>query len=200
MKQTLEFWYEFASTYSYLSAIRIEELAEKNQIMIVWKPFLLGPIFKEQGWKDSPFNIYPVKGRYMWKDMARRTQKRGVPFKKPTVFPRNGLLAARIAFWGSKEKWCPAFTKKVFQSNFAEDQEIGEVETLTAILKSLRLDAEDIINQAQSKENKNLLKRQTQRAQQLGIFGAPSFIVGNELFWGDDRLEEAIDFLQGNPH
>ena len=161
MKQTLEFWYEFASTYSYLSAIRIEELAEKNQIMIVWKPFLLGPIFKEQGWKDSPFNIYPVKGRYMWKDMARRTQKRGVPFKKPTVFPRNGLLAARIAFWGSKEKWCPAFTKKVFQSNFAEDQEIGEVETLTAILKSLRLDAEDIINQAQSKENKNLLIRQT---------------------------------------
>ena len=200
MIQSLEFWYEFASTYSYLSAIRIEELAEKNQIMIVWKPFLLGPIFKEQGWKDSPFNIYPVKGRYMWKDMARRTHKRGVPFKKPTVFPRNGLLAARIAFWGSKEKWCPAFTKKVFQSNFAEDQEIGEVETLTAILKSLRLDAEDIINQTQSQENKNLLKMQTRRAQQLGIFGAPSFIVGNELFWGDDRLEEAIDFLQENPH
>jgi len=200
MKQSLEFWYEFASTYSYLSAIRIEELAEKNQIMIVWKPFLLGPIFKEQGWGDSPFNIYPAKGRYMWKDMARRTQTRGVPFKKPTVFPRNGLLAARIALWGSKEKWCSAFTKKVFQSNFAEDQEIGDVKALTTILISLKLDAEDIINQAQSQENKNLLKRQTERAKQLGIFGAPSFIVGNELFWGDDRLEEAIDFLQGNPH
>ncbi len=197
MKQILEFWYEFASTYSYLSAMRIEELAEENQIIIAWKPFLLGPIFKEQGWGDSPFNIYPAKGRYMWKDMARQTQKRRIPFKKPTVFPRNGLLAARIALWGSEENWCSAFTKKVFQSNFAENQEIGDVESLTSILKSLKLNAEDIISQAHSQENKNLLKRQTEKAQKLGIFGAPSFIVKNELFWGDDRLEEAIAFLKG---
>ncbi len=194
-KNHLEFWYEFASTYSYLSVMRIEELAERNQIKIIWKPFLLGPIFKEQGWDDSPFNIYPAKGHYMWKDMGRRTQQIGLSFKKPTVFPRNGLLATRIAFCGSKESWCPTFTKRVFEANFVHDQDIGNIETLKAILESLKLDAESIIDLSQNQENRALLREQTTTVQQLGIFGAPSFIVKNELFWGDDRLENAIDFL-----
>ena len=194
-KQSLEFWYEFASTYSYLSAMRIEALASSYQFEIKWKPFLLGPIFKEQGWSDSPFNIYPAKGRYMWKDIERQSLKRGLNFKRPSVFPRNGLLAARIAILGSQEYWISAFTQKVFQANFEKNEDIGDLEILRSILTSLNLDAEKIISISQNIENKDFLKTQTERAKQLGIFGAPSFIVKNELYWGDDRLEDAIEFL-----
>ncbi|MDJ0622437.1 MAG: 2-hydroxychromene-2-carboxylate isomerase [Desulfocapsaceae bacterium] len=193
--QSLEFWYEFASTYSYLSAMRIENLASRYQFEIAWKPFMLGPIFKEQGWHDSPFNIYPAKGRYMWTDLARQSRKRELSFRKPSVFPRNGLLAARIAILGSKEPWISAFTQKVFQANFEKDEDISDVEKIKLILNSLDLDSDKIIALSQEGENKELLKAQTERAKQLGIFGAPSFIVKDELFWGDDRLEDAIELL-----
>lgn len=110
--------------------MRIEMSASSHQFEIEWKPFLLGPIFKEQGWHDSPFNIYPAKGRYMWTDMARQARKKGLNFKKPSVFPRNGLYAARIAIMASKEPWISAFTQKVFQANFEEDKDIGDMENI----------------------------------------------------------------------
>ena len=194
-KQRLEFWYEFASTYSYVSAMRIEALASQHNFEIDWKPFMLGPIFKAQGWHDSPFNIYPAKGRYMWSDLERQARKQGLSFKKPTVFPRNGLLAARIAILGSKEPWVSAFTRKVYQANFEQDQDISDVDTISMILGSLELEAEKLIAEAQTAENKKLLKAQTEKAIQLGIFGAPSFIAKDELYWGDDRLDDAIASL-----
>lgn len=194
-KRCLEFWFEFASTYSYLSAMRIEELALRYEFEIDWQPFMLGPIFKAQGWQDSPFNIYPAKGRYMWNDLARQASKQGLNFKKPTIFPRNGLLAARIALLGSKEPWISAFTRKVYQANFEQDQDISDVARISMILGSLELEAEKIIADAQLPENKKRLKAQTERAIRLGIFGAPSFIVKDVLYWGNDRLEDAIASL-----
>ena len=94
-RSVLEFWYEFASTYSYLTAMRIEPLAEAAGVDIRWRPFLLGPIFAAQGWTSSPFNLFPAKGRYMWRDMERQAAALGVPFRKPDPFPQNALLAAR---------------------------------------------------------------------------------------------------------
>ena len=96
-RQPLHFWFEFASTYSYPAALRVERVAAARGVPVVWRPFLLAPIFGEQGWRDSPFNIYPVKGRYMWRDLARICEKEGLPFRHPTRFPRNGLLPARVA-------------------------------------------------------------------------------------------------------
>jgi 2-hydroxychromene-2-carboxylate isomerase len=93
----LTFWFEFASTYSYLSAMRIEDLAAKAGVSIVWRPFLLGPIFKSQGWETSPFNLYPAKGRYAMRDIERIAKERGLPFRLPDHFPQNSLLAARLA-------------------------------------------------------------------------------------------------------
>lgn len=93
----IQFWLEFASTYSYLSVMRIEHLVGDTGIPIEWKPFLLGPIFRSQGWNTSPVNIYHAKGRYKWRDIERLCNKYNIPFKKPTEFPRNGLLAARVA-------------------------------------------------------------------------------------------------------
>jgi 2-hydroxychromene-2-carboxylate isomerase len=100
---TAEFWYEFASTYSYPAAMRVAELAGSRGVALAWRPFLLGPIFAAQGWRDSPFNIYPAKGRYMWRDMERICDGMGLPLKRPDPFPQNSLLAA-ASRWRSKAK------------------------------------------------------------------------------------------------
>ena len=196
----VEFWFEFASTYSYLTVMRIEHLASAAGVAIKWRPFLLGPIFAAQGWNDSPFNIYLAKGRYMWRDLERRAYSFGIPFQRPTQFPRNGLPAARVALLAAQEDWCPVFTKAVFQANFAEDQDIGNPAVMATILDSLGKNVTTIWDRAQTAANKHTLREQTNEARQRGIFGAPSFYVGQELFWGDDRLEEAITWARGNPN
>jgi 2-hydroxychromene-2-carboxylate isomerase len=188
----LEFWYEFASTYSYLSAMRIEALTEKAGVDVVWKPFVLGPIFNAQGWNTSPFNIYPAKGKYMVREMERLTKQRGLPFRMPSPFPQNGLYAARLALIGHDEGWGPAFTRAAYTAQFAESANIFNRETLADILKSLRLNASSLLARIEEPHIKQRLRQQTEEAQELGIFGAPSFLAGNELYWGDDRLEQAV--------
>lgn len=191
-RPVVEFWFEFASTYSYLSVMRIERAAEAAGVDIEWKPFLLGPVFLALGWNDSPFNIYPPKGRYMWRDLERLAEKEGLPFRRPSRFPRNGLLAARVALVGVEEGWVAAFARAVMMANFAEDREIGEEAVIGAILGTLGLPAAEVIARAQADANKLALRCQTERAAELGLFGAPSFRVGEELFWGNDRLEDAL--------
>jgi 2-hydroxychromene-2-carboxylate isomerase len=191
---SLEFWFEFGSTYSYLSVARIEDVSATAGVPVRWEPFLLGPIFAEQGWDDSPFNVYPAKGRYMWRDMERLCAKYHIPFTKPSRFPRNGLLAARVACLAKamSERWLPEFVRAVFRANFAEDREIGVVEEINSILDSLGQSGSQLIEQALAPENKLRLREQTRRARGRGIFGAPSFVVGEELFWGNDRLADAL--------
>jgi 2-hydroxychromene-2-carboxylate isomerase len=189
---TLEFWFEFASTYSYLTVMRIEQVAAQGGVRVLWKPFLLGPIFAAQGWNDSPFNIYPAKGSYMWRDLERRASFYSIPFRRPSQFPRRSLLAARVAILAAQQGWCPEFTKAVFRANFAEDKDIGDRAVLEALLDSLQKDGKAICEQAEAPDNKNVLRVQTEEAQERGIFGAPSFLVGSELFWGDDRLEDVM--------
>jgi 2-hydroxychromene-2-carboxylate isomerase len=188
----LEFWFEFGSTYSYLSAARIEGLAAEVGVPVVWEPFLLGPIFAQQGWNDSPFNVYPAKGRYMWRDLERLCEGYGIPFARPSRFPRDGLLAARVACLAKSEPWLPEFVRAVFRANFSEDREIGDAVEIREILDSLGRPGERLVEQARAPENKMFLREQTRRAGELGIFGAPSFVVGGELFWGNDRLENAL--------
>ena len=188
----MQFWFEFASTYSYPAAMRIEAAAASRGVAIAWRPFLLGPVFLSLGWNDSPFNIYPPKGRYMWRDLERLAEKEGLPFRRPSRFPRNGLLAARVALVGVEEGWVAAFARAVMKANFAEDREIGEEAVIGAILGTLGLPAAEVIARAQADANKLALRCQTERAAELGLFGAPSFRVGEELFWGNDRLEDAL--------
>jgi 2-hydroxychromene-2-carboxylate isomerase len=198
VKRTLQFWYEFASTYSYPAACRVERLAAASNVQVDWRPFLLGPVFAAQGWNDSPFNVYPVKGRYMWRDLERICARERLAFVRPSRFPRNGLLAARVALIARTDGWAGSFTRAVYHANFAEDREISDVSTLSDILRSLGRDADSVLARAQSTENKDALRRQTDEAVALGIFGAPSFIAGRELFWGNDRLEEALEWCAQN--
>ena len=195
----IEFWFDFASTYSYLSAQRIEALARSAEADLEWRPFLLGPAFLALGWNDSPFNIYPPKGRYMWRDLERLCGKYGLPFKRPSQFPRNGLRAARIACANDDAPWVPDFVRAVFRANFAEDRDIGERAVIAEILASLGLSAEDLIAAAETEANKQKLRLRGEQAMKLGLFGAPTFIADGELFWGNDRLEDALDWLSSYP-
>jgi len=197
--ERVQFWYEFASTYSYLSVSRIDRVAADAGVGVAWRPFLLGPIMKLQsGWLDSPFNIYPVKGRYMWRDVERLAEGYSIPFQRPSVFPRNGLLAARVACVGVSEGWCEEFTKRVFKANFADDRDISDPDLLVEILDTLGRDGEAAIARATTVENKDFLRKQTEEAKGLGIFGAPTFVVGREIFWGNDRLEMALEWWKNH--
>jgi len=189
----LDFWYEFASTYSYLSAQRIENLALAAGVAVRWRPFLLGPIFSSQGWMNSPFNIYPAKGRYMWRDIERICAARGQPFAHPPGFPQNSLHAARLAL-AVPDAHRPAFSRAVFSAQFGRGEVISDETLLANLLRDLDL-SEDLLEKAKSDPIRALLREETETARKRGLFGAPSFVTADgELFWGDDRLEQALDW------
>jgi len=192
----VEYWFDFASTYSYLATARIEAAARAAGVVVEWKPFLLGPIFQRQGWNDSPFNLYPAKGKYMWRDLERSCARSSLPFRRPSVFPRNSVRAARMAMVGVDDGWVALFTQAVFHANFAEDRDIASAEVLVALLEGIGLSGREILARAESPELKPRLRQQTERAEMLGIFGAPSFVVAGELFWGNERLDQAIEWAR----
>lgn len=194
-KPRIEFWYDFASTYSYLSALRIDARASEAGVAVVWRPFLLGPMFQAQGWDTSPFNIYPAKGRYMVRDITRIAAARGRTFRMPGTFPANSLTAARVALCGEGDGWIAPFTRATYAAEFEDRADIATAATLHSILTSLDLDGASILERARSSAIKERLRDQTSGAQTLGIFGAPTFVTSDgELFWGDDRLEQALDW------
>jgi 2-hydroxychromene-2-carboxylate isomerase len=194
---TLEFWFDFASTYSYLSAVRVRALAQAANVALRFKPFLLGPIFKTLGWDTSPFSIYEAKGRHMWRDLERLAADFELPFRRPVAFPQSSLLAARIALVGLTQGWGEDYSVAVFRAEFEAGERIDDPATSAAILVSLNIDPQTALDAAQSDNNKARLRSQTEAAQQLGLFGAPSFrTAGGELFWGNDRLEQALDWAR----
>jgi 2-hydroxychromene-2-carboxylate isomerase len=190
----LEFWHEYASTYSYLAAARIGALAQAADVEIVWRPFLLGPIFfQQQGMKDSPFNVVPVKGRYMWRDMERLTRKFGLPFRRPAIFPQNTLLAARVAAVGAHDGWIAAYAPAVYRANFAEGRDLSDAATLAPLIRDAGADPDAVFADAQSDAIKTTLRLATEEAARKGVFGAPSFVAEDgELFWGHDRIDDAL--------
>jgi 2-hydroxychromene-2-carboxylate isomerase len=189
----LDFWVDFASTYSYPAAMRIAPLAATAGVTIRFRPFLLGPIFKAQGWDTSPFNLYPAKGRYMWRDLERLCADLSLPFRQPEAFPQPSLLAARVALVGLAENWGEEFCRAMFEAEFGEAGRIDETATISRLLTRFGVDPGDVLAKAQSDPIKTQLRLETQAAQQLGIFGAPTFVTADgELFWGNDRLEQAL--------
>lgn len=188
----VEIWFEFASTYSYLTVSRAETLLRSKNINFQWKPFLLGPIFREKGMKTSPFVLDATKGAYMWRDLERRSAQYGLPFVRPKLFPVNGLRAARIMTAALNEPWCGEFARAVFAAQFSRGEDISDEEVLLDVIRDCGADPVYWLALAQEDAIKADLRARTEQARNYGIFGAPSFRVGNELFWGDDRLEDAI--------
>lgn len=195
--RTMEFWFDFASNYSYLSMMRIRRLAADAGVQVQLKPFLLGPIFKTQGWDTSPFVLQKAKGDYVWRDMVRQCAKYGLRWQQPSAFPRNGLLAARVALQGNDMPWLEEFCEQVMQANFADDREIADPVFIAALLDRLGADSAALIAAARSEDCKAALRARTAEAQARGIFGAPTFFVGDEMFWGNDRVDDALAFISG---
>jgi 2-hydroxychromene-2-carboxylate isomerase len=193
---TLEFWFDFASTYSYVAALRIEPLCHDAGVRLDWKPFLLGPIFALQGWTDSPFNLNSRRGAYMWRDLERLCSKFGFPWRKPSTFPRQTTLPSRVACAVAGEPWCGEYVRRVYVANFGDDREIGEPTVVADVLASLGQAADPIIARALDPQHRGLLRENTERATALGMFGAPNCLVGEELFWGEEALEDAVAWVR----
>jgi len=193
---TLDFWFDFGSNYSYLSAMRIEEAAAAHGVALRWQPFLLGPVFRALGWETSPFVLQKEKGDYVWKDMVRQCRKYGLPWQRPSNFPRAAVLPLRIALAGAGQPWIGEFCRGTMRLNFAEDRDIDAPETMARLLAEMDLPAHRVIDEALSDANKLRLRRQTETAMEKGIFGAPTFFVGEEMFWGNDRLDDALAFAR----
>ena len=189
----IEFWFDFGSNYSYLSMMRIRRAVAAANLRVELKPFMLGPIFKSLGWETSPFVLQTLKGDYVWHDMCRQCVKYGLRWQRPSVFPRNALLAARIALQGEGTCWLEDFCEQVMLANFADDRDVGDEAVLAGILAGLGADSAGIIAAAKTDACKAALRARTADAQARGIFGAPMFFVGDEMFWGNDRLEDAIE-------
>lgn len=190
--RAIEFWFEFGSNYSYLSVMRIEEAAARFGVRIQWKPFLLGPIFRTFGWDSSPFVLQKAKGDYVWKDMVRQCEKYRLAWTRPSKFPRTALLPARVALVGAGKEWMGAYCRRVMSLNFVEDREIDSHDAVADVLAQLGLPAQQIIDEAQAGVNKLRLRQQTEFAAGRGVFGAPMFFVGDDMFWGNDRLDDAL--------
>jgi 2-hydroxychromene-2-carboxylate isomerase len=196
----VDFWFEFSSTYSYPATMRVGALAAQAGVAVRLRPFLLGPIFQAQGWNTSPFNLYPAKGRHMWRDLERICADLALPFRRPEAFPQSGLLAARVALAGlqpsaGQADWVEDFCRAVYRAEFADGRRIDLPETIFSILSELKVDAEQILAKAHTTEIKDKLRTQTAEAQRLGIFGSPTLITADgEMFWGNDRLESALSW------
>ncbi|MFO1327939.1 MAG: 2-hydroxychromene-2-carboxylate isomerase [Rubrivivax sp.] len=198
---SMEVWIEYASTYSYLTVARIGALAGARGVALDWRPFALGAVRTEQ---QLPFPFPPEspKTAYMWLDLERRARALGLPYRRPETYPVNSLPTARIALLGVREGWCQAFTEQVFRLHWVEGRLIGGDDNLRSALGTLGLDADAVIAQAQTPAHKERFRQQSADALARGIFGAPSFVVDGELFWGDDRLEMALEraaAAQGRP-
>ena len=194
---TLDFWFDFASTYSYPAAMRIAPLATAAGVTVRWRPFLLGPIFKVQGWTTSPFNLYPAKGRNMWRDLERICGALDLPFVRPQSFPQNTLLAARVALVGLAEAWGEDYCRAVFCAEFGEGRTVEKADAIATVLRKFGQDAGTVLNSAQSDEIKSQLRANTEEARRLDIFGSPSFVTQDgELFWGNDRLNAALEWAK----
>jgi len=195
MTPRIDFWFDFGSNYSYLSVMRLEQAASARGITVQWKPFLLGPVFQALGFTGAPFVVQPIKGAYVWQDMRRQCARFGLPaWQMPSRFPRGSTLPARVALLGAEQPWIGAFCRRVMTLNFVDDQEIDNPEAMGRVLLELGLPADELLSAAVSDANRPRLREQTAQAQALGIFGAPTFLVGDEMFWGNDRLEEALDW------
>jgi len=191
---SLEFWIGYGSTYSYLSVMRIDALASTAGVEVIWKPFNIRTLMIEKGLPTGPFVPRPDKLAYMWRDLERRAQRRGLPYARPPQYPVNSQATVRVASLAAEQGWCSEFSKKVFHMNFVEGRSIGGPGNLDAALRELGRDPAEVVRRAHERDIEDGLAAQTQTAIDIGVFGAPTFRVGGELFWGDDRLEDAVEW------
>lgn len=197
MKVELDFFFYIGSTYTYLSVNRVDEIAVREGVSLRWRPFNVRAIMIEQN--NRPFIGKPVKLKYMWRDLERRAKQYGIPFATIPEYPVDpDGLANRVAIVASVEGWCSEYTKATYRQWFLESRMPGELPHVRAVLSELRRDVDAVINRANTEEIRARYDAETNHAKALGVFGSPSFVSGTEIFWGDDRFEDAIDWAKAH--
>jgi len=188
----IEFWFSIGSTYTYLSVVRLAEVTEKTGASFSWQPFSVRKIMREMD--NIPFPpSKQVKVEYMWRDIERRAQGYGYTANVPAPYPLKELdLANRVAVLASMEGWCEDYVRGTYRHWFVDGYEAGSDVNLTQTLSEIGQDKLRVLEFADSQDVEAAYQNQTEKAKRVGIFGSPSFIVDGELFWGDDRLEDAI--------
>ena len=191
----LDFWYSIGSTYSYLTVMRIAEHCAAQGVDVVWRPFNVREIMIEQN--NIPFAGKPVKSAYMWRDIERRAALYDLPVRVPAPYPLDHLpLANQVAVLGMAEGWGAAYTVETYRRWFQDGAPAGSEPNLSASLRAAGQDPERVIPAADSEAGVAQLAEATAAARQTGVFGAPTFVTGGELFGGDDRLDAAIAWAQ----
>jgi len=189
----IDFWFTMGSTYSYLSVMRVAEVERASGIRFRWRPFHLLTILQEM--KHVPFADKPAKAAYMWRDIERRAAMYGMPAKLPAPYPAKASIAANlVAVLGMREGWGADFVRAAYRHWFVLGQETGSEPNLSESLREIGRDPHAALAAADSAQTREALAAETAVARGLGIFGSPTFVVGHELFWGDDRLADAIDW------
>jgi 2-hydroxychromene-2-carboxylate isomerase len=190
--ERVEFWFEFASTYAYLAIQRIEARAAAHGVAVDWRPFLLGPVFAAQGWRTSPFLVYPAKGAFMRRDLERRAAALGLPFSMAARFPARTVAAARQALAALEGDRGTAFCRAVSAALYGEGRDVADPLTLADCARAAGLDPAALAEAGDRK--RQALRAQTEAAMARGVFGAPTFFARGEMFWGADQMEDALAF------
>lgn len=197
MRNQLDFFFFYGSTYTYLTVMRIEQAAAKAGIDLRWRPFNVREIMIEQN--NVPFREKPVKMQYMWRDIERRARRYGIPFGNIPPYPVDPEnLGNRVGIVAAEEGWCAQYTKATYRAWFLDHHTPGDPEPLRETLRTLGKDPAAVIARADSQEIRDRYEAETEVAKELGIFGSPTFRIGSEIFWGDDRLEDALGWARSH--
>ena len=192
----IEFWYSIGSTYTYLSTQRLAQIETENEVVFEWCPFSVRSRMIEM--ENVPFMAEKKRDKidYMWRDVQRRANFYGFNAKVPAPYPLKEFdLANKVAILGKDQGWIKEYTILTYKKWFLEHLEPGSEPNLSSTLKEIGLDSDNVIKQAQKDEIDQKYLKNTEMAKNKGIFGSPTFIVENEVFWGDDRCEDAIKWL-----
>jgi 2-hydroxychromene-2-carboxylate isomerase len=196
-RSQIDFWFTMGSTYSYLSVLRLPDVERSTGISFHWHPFHLLVILQEM--KHVPFADKPAKLTYMWRDIERRAAMYGFPTRLPAPYPpKHSVVANRIAILGMREGWGPEFVRAAYRRWFTLGQETGDEPNVSESLRDIGQDPERVLMLANTETTKAALATETDAARDLGIFGSPTFVIGRELFWGDDRLNDAISWCRSD--
>lgn len=193
--KSIDFWFSIGSTYTCLTVMRLPDFAKDQGLTFNWRPFNVRTILVEQN--NIPFAGKPVKAAYMWRDIERRAEKYGLKVSVPAPYPLENLpLANQVALLGMQEGWGQDYVIATYRRWFQDGQPAGSEPNLSESLRDIGQDPARVNAAATSLAVEEALAVETEVAKSLGVFGAPSFVVEDEVFWGDDRLEDAVSWAR----
>ena len=196
MTDAIDFYFDFSSPYGYLGAERIDAIAEEHGRAVTWRPFLLGAVFKAIG--GSPLVDQPMKGPYSRHDMARSARLHGIAYNVPDPFPVNSIAACRAFYWLADSEPAKAhdLALALYRGYFVDNRDLSRPETVVETAQGLGVDGEALVAALQDQAVKDRLRSENDAALERGVFGSPTVFVGDEMFWGHDRLDHFDRWLE----